>query len=78
MKCIHCGKEIRDSSKFCPFCGKTVERDMSKIPLPIDKEASAFKKEDNYVICENCSNKIDKTQNTVLTVEKKQKITMNQ
>lgn len=60
MKCIHCGKEIRDSSKFCPFCGKTVERDMPKIPLPIDKEASAFKKEDNYVICENCSNKIDK------------------
>lgn len=60
MKCIHCGKEIRDSSKFCPFCGKTVERDMPKIPLPIDKEASAFKKEDNYVICDNCSNKIDK------------------
>lgn len=60
MKCIHCGKEIRDSSNFCPFCGKTVERDMPKIPLPIDKEASAFKKEDNYVICENCSNKIDK------------------
>lgn len=43
MKCIHCGKEI-EIVLGCPFCGKTVERDMPKIPLPIDKEASAFRR----------------------------------
>lgn len=24
MKCIHCGKEIKDDSKFCPYCGGSV------------------------------------------------------
>lgn len=33
MKCIHCGKEIRDNAKFCPLCGKKIESNMPKVPL---------------------------------------------
>ena len=25
MKCMYCGKEIPDGSKFCPFCGASLE-----------------------------------------------------
>lgn len=30
MFCRHCGKEINDNSKFCGFCGKSVEKSSSK------------------------------------------------
>ena len=34
MECNNCGKKIRDTSKFCPFCGKKVERnDLPPVPI---------------------------------------------
>lgn len=34
MECNNCGKKIRDNSKFCPFCGKKVERnDLPPVPI---------------------------------------------
>ena len=26
MRCIHCGSDIRDTAKFCVYCGKQVPR----------------------------------------------------
>lgn len=25
MKCLKCGKEVADGSKFCPYCGEKVD-----------------------------------------------------
>ena len=37
MICRHCGKEIRDGSKFCSFCGKQIEQEpISEMPQSIN------------------------------------------
>ena len=28
MKCLNCGKQIDDDSKFCPFCGKSIIKEL--------------------------------------------------
>lgn len=32
MKCLHCGKEIADTNKFCPYCGTKVEKPIRNTP----------------------------------------------
>lgn len=32
MKCLHCGKEIADTNKFCPYCGTKVEKPIRNAP----------------------------------------------
>ncbi len=39
MYCIHCGKQIDDSSKFCPLCGGKIE--YPDIPAKTEPEVSA-------------------------------------
>ena len=39
MFCRHCGKEIKDQSAFCPYCGNQVAQQFSQPAVPV-KEAS--------------------------------------
>lgn len=39
MKCIKCDKEIKETFKFCPYCGHPV-RKLPPIPKTEDKKDS--------------------------------------
>lgn len=45
MKCKYCGKEHLDTANFCPFCGKTVEKEPEapEPETPEVNEAEGFK-----------------------------------
>ena len=30
MFCVHCGKELEENTKFCPYCGKAAEGEPGK------------------------------------------------
>lgn len=50
MECNNCGKKIRDNSKFCPFCGKKVERN-DLPPVPINPKINSLQSlnEDEHI-----------------------------
>ncbi len=41
MYCIHCGKQVTDNSKFCPYCGGALPQEVKKpaqsAPTPVQK-----------------------------------------
>lgn len=49
MKCIKCGKNIIDGSKFCQFCG-----------APVEQEKQINNANKNYVVCPVCGAEIRK------------------
>ena len=34
MKCLKCGAELTDDTKFCSYCGAKVEEDTEMPPIP--------------------------------------------
>ena len=43
MFCINCGKELKDTARFCPFCGNKIETPAEKIKnenvsMPVTEE----------------------------------------
>ena len=46
MFCINCGKELRDTAKFCPFCGNAVEpKEASPVPETVVHEEAVSEME---------------------------------
>ena len=60
MYCSDCGKEIRDSAKFCPYCGTTVaanaETEKNDSAENIVREEPAEKAEIAYEIVSDTNN----------------------
>ena len=61
MKCIHCGKEIRDNAKFCPLCGKKIESNMPKVPL-----ADKINETSEVIYKRHLNEKPDKVEETIV------------
>ena len=54
MKCPNCYKEIKDSSKFCRYCGAKIETQQKKVRCP----QCGFLNRAEAVFCDNCGAKL--------------------
>lgn len=46
MKCLKCGAELTDDTKFCSYCGAKVEEDTEMPPIPQTEEKNSDTNED--------------------------------
>lgn len=44
MKCTKCGNELKDTAKFCPFCGSRVEEPVTAAPAEKSDDTAADKR----------------------------------
>lgn len=50
MYCRHCGKEIEENMKFCPYCGRNISNDLQKANTIADFETSIGKETEDITI----------------------------
>ena len=46
MKCLKCGAELTDDTKFCSYCGAKVEEDTEMPPIPKTEDKNNDTNED--------------------------------
>lgn len=49
MYCKHCGRKLDEDARFCPACGKTVEKDVAEEPVYVAEEPVYVAEEPVYV-----------------------------
>ena len=90
MLCKHCGAQIQDVSRFCNFCGKSVdepaeEEEESVLPVEavesedeveeeIEIEETEADHEDDYDFCTNCGYRIKQAEQDILSNDGDQRV----
>ena len=75
MFCTNCGKELKDTARFCPFCGTKIESAAEKIKENVivrdklQEESGYYKIYDNTIVIDT-SNALSIEESTNMVLDK--------
>ena len=73
MLCEKCGKEIPDSTKFCPYCGIEIIKKLQSTTVPEENRPVCANcgtpLEEGALFCVSCGAHVERTEQTVKDID---------